>query len=155
MICNIHHFGITVKNFDAMVAFYRNAFGFEMAGEELDFKKLKAERTGSTSPSQLGMRAVMMKAGNCFLEIMHAPIGDLVSDSKPHGYVQMCVEVENIDQEYIKLKNLGVTFRQPAPVDFGYLKAVTGEDPEGNQIELEQMVRDWDCNLPKLLAAAP
>jgi glyoxylase I family protein len=150
MIRSIHHIGILVQNYDAMVNFYREAFGFETAGAELDLEKLKASRISGTSAGPSG-RIIMMKAGNCFLEIMEDPDRERASGAA-RGYVQICVEVDDIDAEYARLKQLGVNFGHSAPVDFGYLKAVTGRDPEGNAIELEQMLTDWDCNLPKLLA---
>jgi glyoxylase I family protein len=155
MIRNIHHFGILVKDYEAMVKFYQEAFGFETAGTELDLDKLQASRISGPTPGPR-RRIIMMKAGNCFLEIMEDPAPDNGANGQrpSRGYVQMCVEVDDIDAEYARLKQLGVNFGQAAPVEFGYLKAVTGRDPEGNIIELEQMLTDWDCNLPKLLAGS-
>jgi hypothetical protein len=66
----------------------------------------------------------------------------------------MSVEIDNLDEEFPRLQKLGLAFEQPAPVDFGYVKAVTGRDPEGNVIELVERIGDWDCNLTNLLAGA-
>ena len=94
----------------------------------------------------------MMQAGNCYLEIMGNPDASLRSSTDPAaGYVQLCIDVDDIDAEYARLKEIGMTFGAPAAVDFGHVKAVTGCDPEGNVIELVQTIRDWDCNLAELL----
>jgi predicted enzyme related to lactoylglutathione lyase len=96
----------------------------------------------------------MMQAGNCYLEIMGNPDAPASSNTNSAaGYVQLCIDVDDIDTEYTRLKGIGMTFGPPAAVDFGHVKAVTGCDPEGNVIELVQTIRDWDCNLAELLPA--
>ena len=66
-------------------------------------------------------------------------------------------EANDVEMDLLKdvddkrLKDIGMTFGPPAPVDFGHVKAVTGCDPEGNVIELVQTIHNWDCNLAVLL----
>jgi glyoxylase I family protein len=154
MIKNIHHVGILVRDFDRMLAFYREAFGFETRGAELNIPKAKVEEMSGTRARDMSTRVIMMKAGNCFLEIMGNPDLPPRSEAGPApGYTQLCVDVDDIDLEYARLKDLGMTFGSSAPVDFGHVKAVTGCDPEGNAIELVQTVSDWDCVLADLLPA--
>jgi glyoxylase I family protein len=152
MIKNIHHIGITVRDFDAMLEFYQEAFGFKVLGTELNIPKDKASAISEGRARSMATRVIMMQAGNCYLEIIGKP------DLPPHdgavparGYVQFCVDVDDIEMEFERLKGVGMTFAAPAPVDFGHVKAVVGTDPEGNVIELVETVRDWDCNLAKLL----
>ena len=52
------------------------------------------------------------------------------------GYTHFCVDVTDIEQEYERLKGLGMTFSQPGPIDVGHVKSIYGRDPEGNLIEI-------------------
>ena len=151
MIKNIHHVGIVVRDFDRMLQFYQEAFGFKVLGQELNISKEKAAEIAASSAPKPNSRVIMMQTGNCYLEIMGNP--DAPAPNPGSGYVQLCVDVEDIDAEYTRLKDIGMTFGPPAPVDFGHVKAVTGTDPEGNVIELVETVSDWDCNLADLLPA--
>jgi glyoxylase I family protein len=154
MIRNIHHVGIVVRDFDKMLKFYNEAFGFKVLGTELNVPKDKAREISGSSAPKPNRRVIMMQAGNCYLEIMGNPDIAASADSNPTGgYVQLCIDVDDIDAEYTRLKDIGMTFGPPAAVDFGHVKAVTGRDPEGNVIELVQTIRDWDCNLAELLPA--
>jgi glyoxylase I family protein len=153
MIRNIHHIGIVVRDFDKMLKFYHEAFGFEILGSELNIPAEKARQISSSGRRKANSRVIMMKAGNCYLEIMgntDASAADSADVTK--GYIQLCIDVDDIDAEYARLKEIGLTFGPAAPVDFGHVKAVTGTDPEGNVIELVQTVSNWDCNLTTLLS---
>jgi glyoxylase I family protein len=154
MIRSIHHIGIVVHDFDAMLQFYRDAFGFEILGTELNIPKDKREEIADGRARSSNARVIMMQAGNCYLEIMGNP--DLAPPDgaiPTRGYVQFCVDVDDIEAEHARLKVIGMTFTAPAPTDFGHVKAIVGSDPEGNVVELVQTMRDWDCNLAKLLPA--
>jgi glyoxylase I family protein len=152
VIKNIHHIGIVVRDFEKMLKFYSEAFGFKVLGVELNIPKEKAEEISRSKRPRPNTRVIMMQAGNCYLEIMGNPDASLRSSTDPAaGYVQLCIDVDDIDAEYARLKEIGMTFGAPAAVDFGHVKAVTGCDPEGNVIELVQTIRDWDCNLAELL----
>ena len=148
MIRSIHHLAIRVRDFDRMLAFYQEAFGFEIVGEEFKPVGVETAATGNVP------RLVMMRAGNCFLEIIQCNAsGPNSNESHNAGaYVHFSVEVTEIEKEYARLKGLGVVFRHPAPIDFGLVKSVTGRDPEGNGIEIQQSAVEYDCNLEQLRA---
>jgi hypothetical protein len=61
------------------------------------------------------------------------------------------VDATDIEEEYTRLKGLGMTFSQPAPIDVGHVKTIYGRDPEGNLIEIQQTADN--CEFP--LAALP
>jgi glyoxylase I family protein len=153
MIRNIHHIGIVVRDFDRMLTLYCEAFGFRVLGSELDIPEEKAREIASSSARKPRHRIIMMQAGNCYLEIMGNAAAPAEGSKPLSGYVQPCIDVDEIESEYVRLKQIGMTFGPPAPVGFGHVKAVTGLDPEGNVIELVQTIRDWDCNLQTLLRA--
>lgn len=154
MIRRIHHLGIRVRNFDRMVAFYKQAFGFEAAGEELDLNDHLQNGDSGQLP-----RVIMMRAGNCFLEIMQDESArgdhDTGHEAFAGNYAHISIEVTDIEQEYQRLKDIGMTFEEPAPRNYGHVKSGHGRDPEGNDIELLQTVHKWDCDLDALLHPAP
>ena len=56
-----------------------------------------------------------------------------------HGHTHVCVDVTNIEDEYVRLVNNGVEFHAP-PQDFGQVKATYGRDCDGNVFELQEIV---------------
>ena len=151
MICNVNHVGIAVNDMDAMIKFYQQAFGFEVARIISDGKMPRSKVVSSeeVTPGRLP-RVVMMRAGNCYIEMIENVSGE--GDSKlRRGYRQLAVDVQDIDQVYERIKALGVKFNQPAPVNIGYVKVATGFDPEGNELEIEESMYDWECSLAKVL----
>ena len=130
---NIHHIGIVVRDFERMLTFYREAFGFKVLGTELNIPKERAEEISREGRPKPNMRVIMMQAGNCYLEIMGNADAAIQNHSSPAtGYVQLCIDVDDIDAEYARLKDIGMTFDSAAAVDFGHVKAVIGRDPGGN-----------------------
>jgi glyoxylase I family protein len=142
---NIHHLGITVRNLERMIEFYKEAFGFEVLGEE---------RRYIDDKGQLSTRIAMMRSGNCFLEIIFQAslTHTAASTAASHGYAHFCLEVSDIDQDYERLRALGVDFAQPPPVEFDETRSVKGRDPEGNMFELLQTMRPWECEFDDLPA---
>jgi glyoxylase I family protein len=151
MICNVNHVGIAVHDMDAMIKFYREAFGFEVARIIGDGKLPPSRVTSSEQVTRVRTpRVVMMRAGNCYIEIIENVSGEEGSKVK-RGYKQLAVDVQDIDHVYERLKALGVKFNQPAPINIGYVKVATGFDPEGNELEIEESMYDWECSLVKIL----
>ena len=149
MIQRIHHLGIKVRDFDKMIEFYKQAFGFEIVGQELDLSfQLPKDK------AQLRPRVLMMRTGNCFIEIIQnlsLPVFPAMSPSAQGSIAHFSVEVTDIDQEFDRLKALGMSFETPGPEHYGHVKSVHGRDPEGNDIELLEIVGPWDCDLNALL----
>jgi catechol 2,3-dioxygenase-like lactoylglutathione lyase family enzyme len=157
MIRGIHHVAVHVRDLDRMIAFYREAFGFQVVGDPYNWRNVEAidniiNVTGSAA------RGVMLRAGTCYLEMFEfeAPEPGSTSPLDPHdkGYTHFCVDVTDIEQEYERLKGLGMTFGHPRPVDMGYVKSVYGRDPEGNIIEIQQTADACDFRLDGLQTVA-
>jgi glyoxylase I family protein len=68
----------------------------------------------------------------------YSPAGRDTPPLRPHdlGYTHFGVEVTNIAAEQKRLEAAGMTFANPAPVDHGDVKAVYGQDIDGNIIEI-------------------
>jgi glyoxylase I family protein len=154
MIRGIHHVAVHVRDLDRMLAFYQAAFGFELVGEEFSWSDDKFIDTIVDVPGSAA-RGAMLRAGTCYMELFQysapAPVSDRPLQPFDKGYTHFCVDVTEIEDEYERLKGLGMTFSQPGPIDVGHVKTVYGRDPEGNLIEIQQTQKV--CDFP--LAALP
>jgi catechol 2,3-dioxygenase-like lactoylglutathione lyase family enzyme len=142
MIRGIHHIAIHTANFDKMMRFYSEAFGFEPSGPEQRWKD------SPMIDSIIGVkgsaaRVCMLKAGTCFLEMFEyfVPESRDAPPLRPHdrGYTHFCVDVTDIGAEYKRLQALGMRFVNPSPVDVGDIKTVYGMDFDGNLIEIQEV----------------
>lgn len=153
MIRGIHHIALHTPNFDRMVKFYRDAFGFEPVGSEMrwDNSPLVDKTIGIQGSAA---RCRMLKAGNCYLEMFeyYAPAGRDAPPLRPHdhGYTHFCVDVTDIAAELKRLKDVGMTFANAAPVDHGDTKAVYGKDIDGNIIEILETTLDVAFTMARL-----
>jgi catechol 2,3-dioxygenase-like lactoylglutathione lyase family enzyme len=141
MIRGIHHVALCTGNFDRMVKFYCEAFGFVPSTDEARWEKNPDIDRVIGVPGSAA-RQLMLKAGTCYLEIFEyfAPKGrdDVPLAPQDHGYTHFCVDTTDIAADLKRLKALGMTFAAPEPLDMGSIKAVYGKDPEGRIIELQQ-----------------
>lgn len=142
MIRGIHHIGIHTADLDRLRSFYEKAFGFEVVGEEMNLKDVPEASLVVGLPNPAA-RVVMMKAHNCFIELFEwsSPAGTALAPLKPNnfGYTHFMIDVSDIDAEYERLSELGMTFVHPSAVRFGNNASVYGQDPDGNIIELGQI----------------
>lgn len=143
MIRGIHHTAISTGNFDRSLAFYRDLLGFEMA-MEFEWPKGTAFADSITGLKDSAARTAMLKAGNMMLELFEysSPTPKEGNPGRPvcdHGITHICVDVVDIDSEYERLKSAGMTFHCP-PQDLGIAKATYGRDPDGNVVELQEVL---------------
>ena len=153
MIRGVHHFAIHVHDMDRMIKFYNQAFGFEVVGEPFSWQNDEfIDRIVDVKGS--AARGAMLRAGTCYVEMFQysAPAPSVTKPLNPYdkGYTHFCVDVTEIDYEYERLKKLGMTFSEPAPIDVGHVKTLYGRDPEGNLIEIQQTQESCDFPLDKL-----
>lgn len=154
MIRGIHHVAVHVRDLDRMIAFYKEAFGFELVGEPFSWSDDKFIDTIVDVPGSAA-RGAMLRAGTCYMELFQfsapEPISDRPLQPFDKGYTHFCVDVTDIENEFKRLKGLGMSFNQPGPIDVGHVKTIYGRDPEGNLIEIQQTQEV--CDFP--LAALP
>lgn len=141
MIRGIHHVAVHVHDMERMIRFYREAFGFEVVGEPFSWQDSEFIDKIVDVPRSAA-RGAMLRAGTCYLEMFQysAPGPTVTRALQPFdkGYTHFCVDVTDIEQEFDRLKALGMSFGQPGPIDVGHVKSIYGRDPEGNLIELQQ-----------------
>ena len=150
MIKGIHHTAISTGDIERSLRFYKDLLGFEEVFA-LDWK------AGTKSIDQIvglkdsSSQVVMLKAGNACVELFQyaTPTPKPGDPNRPvcdHGITHLCLQVEDIDAEYERLKAAGMTFHC-APQKAGKgLRATYGRDPDGNVVELLE-VEDPDDTL--------
>jgi glyoxylase I family protein len=156
MINGLHHISMHCHDLDRMIDFYSKAFGFEVVGDAFSWKDTPQIDTLIDVPNSAA-RGAMLRAGNCYMELFEfaAPRptpGDKAKNAFDKGYTHMCIDCSEIEQEFVRLKQLGMTFGAAAPVDMGHVKSAYGRDPEGNLIELQETLAPCDFKLPKFEA---
>ena len=82
----------------------------------------------------------MLRAGNACVELFQYETprpkpGDPNRPVSDHGITHLCLQVQDIDAEYQRLKTAGMVFHCP-PQDRSGLRVTYGRDPDGNVIEL-------------------
>lgn len=142
MIRGIHHVSVHVRDLDRMARFYKDAFGFEECGERFGWGVGEEALDTILDVPGTAAKGVMLRAGTCYIELFEfsAPAPESTRPLRPYdkGYTHFCVDVTDIEQEFERLKSVGMTFGDRQPVDMGHVKTLYGRDPEGNVIEVQQ-----------------
>jgi len=136
-VVGLHHVAVGVPDLDAGVRFYTEGLGAELLWRsDIDGNRPDADRVIGIDGVRAG--AAMLRLGNAHVELWQyrepAQVGD-PADPNALGYPHIAVTVVDIEAEYARLIDAGMTFVGP-PVDLGNSKAVYGRDPFGNLIEL-------------------
>jgi catechol 2,3-dioxygenase-like lactoylglutathione lyase family enzyme len=68
MIRGIHHVAVHVRDLDRMIKFYKDAFGFEVVGEEFSWRDTPWLDQLLDVPGSAA-RGAMLRAGSCYMEL--------------------------------------------------------------------------------------
>ena len=156
MIRGLHHVAIHTPQLERMVEFYRDVIGFtEISRAEWSDNAFIDEIIGVPGSAA---RQVMLRAGNCHLELFEYTAPEPRSDRplRPcdRGYTHLCLDVLGIEAEFDRLVAAGMKFNR-RPGDFGDLKAVYGRDPDGNVVEIQETSVDNVFAMERLGALTP
>jgi catechol 2,3-dioxygenase-like lactoylglutathione lyase family enzyme len=109
---------LITKNVPALVSFYTDVLGVEAQGDD-EHAELRTRGAGLTIFSTAGMERMapssMQDAGS--------------------GSVILMFEVDDVDAEYVRLKDLGVGFVKPPQTHPWGSSSVWFRDPDGNVID--------------------
>lgn len=156
MIRGIHHVGINVRDMDRMVKFYQEAFGFEKFNDGFSWADEPIMDVIVDVPNSAS-RGIMLRSGTCYIELFQysSPEPESTTPLRPYdrGYTHFCVDVTDIENDIVHLEKCGMTFNDREFVDVGHVKTLYGYDPEGNVIEVQQVVaQDGGMRLEDLKA---
>ena len=146
MLKQIAHVGITVSDMEQSIAFYRDVLGLKL----VDRMVMEGDSTDRLFGEE-NMRAELayLNGGDG----MHCPPVELIcfTENPAEAYTmnlhatcisEICFQVNSLDEEYRRLKRLGVTFlSKPQNFELGgnRSKAVYFRDPDGNILELMEI----------------
>ena len=140
MLRGVHHVALVAEDLDRALAFYREAFGFELLTEPF-----VASSRGFADVAGLAgaeSRVAHLRARNIVIELFQYLTPPTAPSERPAnraGRAPIALDVTDIDEAYCRALAAGASFHVP-PQDFGELKATYGRDPEGNLFELQQLV---------------
>lgn len=151
MLGAVAHVGITVRDMDKSVSFYRDTLGFRVLGD-IVIEGEAADRLTRLKGTRL--RAVYVRSEDDLkgppLELLHflAPAADTSGPSTRltnPGITEVAFWVKDIEQTYEKLRAQDVEFYSPPQLfeleGYGKVKAVYFWDPDGTTLELLQTVK--------------
>jgi len=139
----IRHTGLTVTNLDLALAFYRDVLGlrtvkdFEEEGDYIDtlsgFGGIKLRMVKLVADDG-SMVELLQYLSHPSATICHRRLCDV-------GTFHIAFEVDSIDETYTKLTDKGVSFiSTPQMSPDGYARVAFCHDPDGNSIELVQVL---------------
>jgi catechol 2,3-dioxygenase-like lactoylglutathione lyase family enzyme len=151
MITGFHHFSISCSEADRSIAFYRDNFGMEPISDRVVEASGYVEAVTGVAGARV--RIVHLRGYGFNLELLEymEPRGDRRAREPNHsGSAHLCFIVDDADAVCEKLREAGVKVRSRdgrpqivtgGPNDGG--KCVYLEDPDGNPVELVELVRPW------------
>ena len=148
MILSAAHIGLTVSDLDRSVAFYRDTLGLEYLGE----MKMGGPETAALFNKEDCRARVAYLTGDKthqgppveLIQFIDQPIQHRRSDLFTTSVSELCLNTDDIDGDYERLKAAGVEFiSAPQSFDstaygFGKSRAVYFYDPDGIILELIQ-----------------
>jgi len=139
MIIGFHHAAISTPDLERCVRFYTDVVGCETAWT-FEWPAGTPEADAMTGLSNSAARAAMLRLGETFLEVFEysSPAPATLDPNRPvcdHGITHICLQVENLHDEYERMQAAGMRFHsEPLAQDSGYV--IYGRDPDGNVVEL-------------------
>ena len=151
MIHGIHHTAISCTDIDRSVHFYRDLLGFE---EVFSFDWGVGTQTldNITGLKDSSARVVMLKTANACVELFEyaTPSPKAAEPRRPvcdHGITHLCLQVTDIEDEYARLSAAGMEFHCPPQQVGDTLRATYGRDPDGNVVELLEVIGDSNLSV--------
>jgi len=147
MIRGIHHTAISTGDLERALQFYRDLLGFTVVFEA-SWPAGLAVMDAITGLKNSSGRAVVLKAGNMMIELFQYSSpppkpGDPNRPVSDHGITHICLDEADVDVEYERLKAAGMRFHCPPQdleVENVIVKTTYGRDPDGNVVEIQQVI---------------
>ena len=139
----IRHVGIVVTNLNKALHFYRDLLGLKVTNKMVERGDYIDKISGLKN---VKVTTVKMAAGDGNLvELLYFhshPVKTIIKKEMYEvGISHVAFTVDNIDVEYRRLLKAGVQFNAPPQISpDGYAKVTFCKDPDGNLIELVQVL---------------
>jgi len=138
---------LATGDIDRLVDFYRDHLGFEVMSRG-GWEPGSDLVDGIVGLPGSAARTAVLRCHNLYLEMFEfrIPAGRPAAPDRPvadHGYTHFCLDVVDIDAEYTRLTAAGMRFHcppTPATEMRGTLRSTYGRDPDGNVIELQEIL---------------
>jgi catechol 2,3-dioxygenase-like lactoylglutathione lyase family enzyme len=151
MITGFHHFSISCSDADTSIAFYRDLFGFEPVSDRTVEPGGFVEHVTGVPGARVRIVHLRRDGFNFELLEFDEPRGEQrAREPNDVGAAHLCLITDDIDRDCNLLHERGVPVRSTGgkpvrvtggPNDGG--RCLYVEDPDGNCVELVQLVRPW------------
>ena len=143
MIRGLHHVAIATNDVERMLAFYRDLLGLEV-GVDYTWPDGTGGADQITALPHSSARHIMLRNGNAYFEIFQyfspqPAQGDPARRVCDPGITHLCFDVVDLDGEYERLSNAGMTFHCPPQDVAPSVRTTYGRDPDGNVVELQEV----------------
>ncbi|MFH1488607.1 MAG: VOC family protein [Pseudomonadota bacterium] len=142
MITGVQHASFTVSDMERSLAFYRDILGAEVVFDSVqsgvEFKGPVCDNLTGCPGSELHI--AFLRFGDSLIELIaYTPAGKPLEDNRAcdTGSAHVCLQTENIQELYKKLKEKGVRLHCP-PQSLGGVWAMYFRDPDGIILEAMQ-----------------
>ena len=139
MTAGLHHVALSTPDLERCLSFYCGVLGGKQVSDVNSWERGNKIADRMTRLDHSVARYAFVDVGNIFLEIFEfsSPTpADQSHRACDYGLVHLCFVVDEIQEEYARLKAAGMEFNG-SPVKFGDGSIFTyGRDPDGNIIEL-------------------
>jgi catechol 2,3-dioxygenase-like lactoylglutathione lyase family enzyme len=143
-LMGVHHAGVTVRNLDRSLAWYREMFDLEPTVTVRNDDLLREDVATAIGVPGAILSYAFLPIGNALLELIeyHQPAGrDYDLGNNDVGATHVGFRVDDVRAQYEYMKSKGVRFLHPPIVLEGQLEGVVfayASDPDGIQVELWQ-----------------
>ena len=148
MVKGFNHVGLSVSSLARAMDFYGKALGMHPVSGERAFVPGYAEGKYETIlalPGATGRVCTIASPSGFRIELFEFtnPEPRKADPKRPvcdHGITHFCVEVDDIEAEYLRIVAAGGTFHARPLEFFGKVKAAYARDPDGNVFELVEAI---------------
>jgi len=155
MIRGLHHVAIATNDAERLLAFYRDVMDLDVV-VDYTWPEDSVVPDRVTALSGSSARHIMLRKGNAYFEIFQyfspQPMqGDPARRVCDPGITHLCFDVFDLDREYERLSEAGMTFHCPPQASSQRVRTTYGRDPDGNVVELQEVTSaDHRIALPSI-----
>lgn len=144
MITHIRHTGIVVSNLEAALHFYTDLLGFKVV-KQLNESGGYIDNISALKDVKVTTVKIAAPDGN-LIELLHYNSHPRAPKEERKlctiGVSHIALTVEDLEQEYNRLTMAGIIFNAPPQLSpDGYAKVTFCKDPDGNLIELVEVLK--------------